>query len=180
MSEPTAEQIPQRDGRTASGEGPPSTGRPPGPVAWAEVEKALLAGGATSWLSVRAPRGVHTRPVLAAWTGASFVFASKSSAAKTAHLEVDGRASLAVELSHVHVVVEGVAERLTDAADLARASTAMLEVYDWPTTVVGDELDAPYAAPTAGGPPFRVYELTPMRAYAFPTADEVAPTRFTW
>ena len=72
---------------------------------------------------------------------------------------------------------------LTDqfrAADLARASGALFDVSEWPTTVVGDELDAPYAAPTSGGPPFRVYEVMPARAFAFPTNDQFEPTRFTF
>lgn len=56
----------------------------------------------------------------------------------------------------------------------------MLDVYGWPTTVVCDELDAAYAAPSSGGPPFSAYEVTPRRAYAFPTNDQFDPTRFTF
>jgi hypothetical protein len=78
------------------------------------------------------------------------------------------------------VVVEGVAARLTGEHDLTRASHALRDVYGWPTTVVGDELEAPFAAPSSGGPPFRAYELTPAKAFAFPTDDQFEPTRFTW
>jgi hypothetical protein len=53
------------------------------------------------------------------------------------------------------LVVEGTAVRVTATPALERASRALVEVFDWPTTVVGDELDAPYAA----------------RAFAFPTDD---------
>jgi hypothetical protein len=53
-------------------------------------------------------------------------------------------------------------------------------VFDRPTEVAGDLLEAPYAAPTSGGPPFEVYEIRPMRAFAFPTADQVEPTRWEW
>lgn len=159
--------------------------RPPGdpdlPAAtWTELEGLLVEGPGTTWLSVGTPHGVHVRPLFAAWTGASFVLASKASAAKSRHLDTDGRCSLAIDLGRAHLVVEGTAAQLTGAADLARASSAMLEVFDWPTTVVGDELDAPYAAPTSGGPPFRAYEVTPARALAFPTDDQFEPTRFTF
>ncbi|WP_067654897.1 hypothetical protein [Nocardia harenae] len=123
---------------------------------------------------------MHTRPIFAAWTGREFVFASNAGAAKTPHLDADGSASLAIDLSSVHLVVEGHAARVVSGAGLAAASTAFREVYDWPTTVAGDELDAPYGAPTSGGPPYRVYALTPVRAFAFPTADQVHPTRFRW
>ena len=40
--------------------------------------------------------------------------------------------------------------------------------------------DAPYGAPTAGPPPYRAYEITPSRAYAFGMNDNlgVRSTRF--
>ncbi len=174
-SHPHAEIIPRTHART----------RPPGdpvlPAAeWTELEGLLRDGSGTTWLSVPTPHGVHVRPLFAAWTGSTLVFASKASAAKSRHLDADGRCSLAIDLGRADLVVEGTAARLTEAEDLARASSAMLDVYDWPTTVVGDELDAPYAAPTSGGPPFRAYEVTPERAFAFPTDDQFDPTRFTF
>jgi len=180
MSDPIAQQLPRRGRGTHLSEYPTADGESPGPASWTEVEKALRAGDATSWLSTRSPAGVHTRPLFAAWTGTSFVFATKSSAAKTAHMDADGRVSLAVDLHTLHLVVEGTVERLTSEAELTRASTALLKVYGWPTTVVGGELDAAFGAPTSGGPPYRAYELVPSRAFAFPTDDQVEPTRFIW
>ena len=150
------------------------------PADWPELEALLRAGSGTTWLSVPSPGGVHVRPLFAAWTGSSFVLASKDRAVKSRRLDEGGRCSLAIDLGRAHLVVEGMAIRLTEEEDLDRASRAMLDVYDWPTTVVGDELDAPYAAPTSGGPPFRVYEITPQRAFAFPTNDQFEPTRFTF
>jgi hypothetical protein len=123
-----------------------------------------------------APPSSRLRPVLAAWTGATFVFASKGKAVKSHRLDEDGHCSLAIDLDRAHLVVEGTAARLTGEADLTRASQALAEVYDWPTPVEGDELDAPYAAPTSGGPPFRAYELTPGRAHASPpTISSIQP-----
>ena len=172
---PHVEIIPRTHARTR----PPDN--PDLPAAeWGELERLLREGSATNWLSVPTPHGVHVRPLFAAWTGATFVFASKASAAKSRHLDADGHCSLAIDLGRAHVVVEGTAARLTGTANLARASSALFDVYEWPTTVVGDELDAPYAAPTSGGPPFRVYEVTPARAFAFPTNDQFEPTRFTF
>ncbi|MDI6627758.1 MAG: hypothetical protein QME72_08570 [Rhodococcus sp. (in: high G+C Gram-positive bacteria)] len=116
--------------------------------------------------------------MFAAWGERSFFFATKASASKTAHLQNDNEVSLAIDLGEVHLVVDGVAERLTTAEDMHRASAAMLDVFGWPTQVLGDEIDAPYAAPTSGGPPFQAREVRPARAYAFPTRDQVEPTRF--
>lgn len=149
------------------------------PAAWPEIERLLRDAG-TTWLSVAAPHGVHVRPLFAAWTGSTFVIASKASAVKARRLEADGRCALALDLRHAHVVVEGTAARLTGPADLARASAALLDVYGWPTTVLGSQLDAPYAAPTAGAPPFSAYEIRPARILAFPTDDQFRPTRYTF
>lgn len=179
MSRPTTEQIPRRGRGTGLDDDSPAV--PPGPVPWSDVETSLRAGSGTTWLSIGTASGVHSRPVFAAWTGEAFVLASKSSAVKTRHLdESDGTVSLAIDLGKLHLVVEGPARRLTAAADLERASTAMADVYDWPTTVAGDELDAPYGAPTSGGPPYRVYEVAPARAFVFPADGLLEPTRYTW
>ena len=172
---PSATVIPRAGSRTGAekAEGNPA-------AAWPDVEDRLRSGKATTWLSLRADDGVHTRPVFAAWTGASFVLASKATAVKTRHLDTGDPCSLGLDLGTTHLVVEALPIRLTAQPDLERASAAFLDVYDWPTAVAGDELDAPHAAPTSGGPPFRVYELTPTRAFAFPTADQFEPTRFVF
>ena len=149
-------------------------------AAWADLERLLLDGSGTTWLSVRGDHGVHVRPIFAAWTGTSFTFASNPHAAKSRHLDADGSCSLAIDLGVAHLVVEGRAARLTGEAALTRASTAMREVYGWTTTVVGDRLDAEVAAPSSGGPPFDAYEVTPAKAFAFPTDDRFDPTRFTF
>lgn len=175
MARPRAEIIP----RTGSGTG--TTQNEGVTVAWTDLEARLGEGGSTAWLSVRARRGgVHTRPIFAAWTGDAIVFTTNGSAAKTADLEHDGQVSLAIDLGSTHLIIEGLAERKTETPDLERASTAMLETFEWPTEVVGDELDAPYAAPTSGGPPFQVWELAPAVAIALPTNDAVEPTRFVF
>lgn len=174
MSSPTARTIARTGRGTASPEDDAV-----GAASWDDVATLLRAGEGTSWLSVRGrDGGVHTRPLFAAWTGSSFVFATKDGAVKTGHLSADGAVSLAIDLGELHLVVAGAAARLTATADLERASRAMSEVYEWPTEVVGEELDAEYAAPTSGGPPFQAWEITPTTVHAFPTADQVEPTRF--
>ena len=175
---PTARAIPRRGRGTT----PPDETVEPPVADWAQVEQALRSGDTWPfWLSVvREDGSPHVRPVFAAWAGASFFIASKATAAKTAHLQRHPDASIGVALKSLHLVVEGRASRVTDPDTLARASDAMREVFDWPTRVDGDELDADYGAPTSGGPPYRVFELVPVTAYAFPTADQVQPTRWSF
>jgi Pyridoxamine 5'-phosphate oxidase len=150
------------------------------PADWDDVRSRLRDGPGPCWLSTTMDGASHVRPVFAAWTGESFVVASNPRARKTRALQEESRCSVAIDLKDLHVVVEGVARRLTTEPDLGRATVAFQEVYGWPTEVAGDLLEAPYAAPTSGGPPFEVYEIRPVRAYGFPTADQVEPTRWQW
>ena len=148
---------------------------------WAAVQDTLRKPPGVMWLATKGPGGdPHVRPVFAAWAGASFFFCSNSGAVKSRNLRADGHCALTTDLGPLHLMVEGEAGRVTDPDRLAAASRAMLDVYGWPTEIAGDQLDAPYAAPTSGGPPFDVYELAPRTAYGFPTADQCQPTRWTF
>lgn len=172
---PAIKVIPRIGDRTGAEE---AVGNPA--AAWPDIEDRLQNGAFPTWLGLRTPDGVHTRPVFAAWTGTSFVHASNANAVKTRHLDTGDRCSLALDLGDMHLTIEADPVRLTAQHDLERAVAAFSDVYSWPTTIAGDEIDAPFAAPSSGGPPFRVYELTPVRAFAFPTNDQFEPTRFTF
>ncbi len=46
--------------------------------------------------------------------------------------------------------------------------------YGWPVTVTDGAVDAPYGAPTAGPPPYHLYEITPATVFGFGTAGQFA------
>jgi hypothetical protein len=128
---------------------------------------------------VRADGAPHVVPVFAAWGGSTFFVTSKDAARKSRHLDADGRCVLSHDAGDMHLVVEGTARKVTDGATLTRASAAFATVYDWPTRVSGRRLDADYGAPTSSGPPYDVYEVTPTKAFGFPTDGETfTPTRW--
>ena len=52
--------------------------------------------------------------------------------------------------------------------------------YGWPPTVADGAFDAPYGAPTAGPPPYEVYEITARTVYGFGTDEEHAPRSTRW
>lgn len=175
MTEPQTEEIPRR-GRGTQAETPEGSGHP---LPWSEVVERLP--GRWFWLTSLRPDGApHTRPVLAAWSGSSLFVASKDTAQKSRNLAADGRCSLGSDTGDLHVVVEGTARHVADDATLGRASEAFERAYSWPSRVADGRLDAEYGAPTSGGPPYDVWEVTPERAYAFPTGEgrEVTPTRW--
>ncbi|WP_433571791.1 pyridoxamine 5'-phosphate oxidase family protein [Streptomyces sp. CA-251247] len=136
--EPITEVIPRR-GR---GTQPDGDAELP-PADWEMVSGELRKGSATSWLATVGRDGSpHVRPVFAAWTGSSFVVASKHDAVKSRNMRADGRATITTDIGFLHVVVEGLAQRVTDRERLQLASRTMQEVFAWPTEVVGEELDA--------------------------------------
>jgi hypothetical protein len=145
-----------------------------------EAATAKFAEGGWFWLStVRPDRRAHAMPCFAAWSGTSFFIASKAGKRKTRNLDESPSCVLTKDAGDAHLIVEGTARRVTDEPTLRAASEAMMRIYEWPTTPAGDELDAEYGAPTSGGPPYRVYEVRPTRAFGFPTNGETfAPTRW--
>ena len=151
------------------------------PLSWSEAERRLVRGG-WFWLATVRPDGApHLVPVFAAWAGTSFFVASKDRARKSRNLEAESRCVISTDTGDLHVIVEGVAHHVRDEAGLQRAVDAFQAVYDWPTRIQGSQLDADYGAPTSGGAPFEVYEVTPVKAFGFPTDGETTtPTRWTW
>ena len=149
------------------------------PTDWGEAQRRFRQGGWFWLATVRADGSPHVMPVLAAWGGSTFFVASKETTRKSRDLTADGRCVLTHDAGDLHLVVEGAARKVTDDATLARASAAFAAVYDWQTRVSGGKLDADYGAPTSGGPPYDVYEVTPTKAYGFPTDGETfTPTRW--
>jgi hypothetical protein len=111
------------------------------------------------------------RPVLAVWVGGVAYFASAEGSRKAKNLARNAKCSLSigsVELPSLDLVLEGEARRATDSGTLERVADAYNSKYDWPVTAADGALDAAEGAPTAGPPPFNVYEFTPVAAFGFP------------
>jgi hypothetical protein len=85
-----------------------------------------------------------------------------------------------LDADDAHLVVEGTAERVADEAVLQRVAAAYLSKYAWEVTVREGVFDADYGAPTAGPPPYALYQLRPSTVFAF-GADEIwSPTRYAF
>ena len=175
MDGPVGKAIPRR-GRGTGGEPDEQ------PLTWADAERRL-SGGGWFWLATVRPDGApHVVPVFSVWSDSTMFVASKDTARKSRNLAGEPRCVLTHDAGDVHLVVEGTARRVADEATLRRVSAAYGEIYGWPTRVADGRLDADYGAPTSGGPPYDVYEVTPAKVIGLPTgADEsVAPTRWSF
>jgi hypothetical protein len=149
------------------------------PIRWEDARRRLTKGGWFWLVTVRPDGAPHAMPVFAVWSESALFVASKATSRKSRNLAADGRCVVTTDAGDLHLIVEGEARRVRDAATLGRASEAFEAIYGWPTTVAGDELDAEYGAPTSGGPPYAVFEITPRKAFGLPTDGEsFTPTRW--
>jgi Pyridoxamine 5'-phosphate oxidase len=149
------------------------------PLPWTGAVERVAKGGWFWLATVRPDGGPHVVPVMAAWSDPVLYVASKPTACKSRNLEVEERCVLSTDAGDLHLVIEGRGRRVRDEAGLARASAAFETIHGWPTEVAGDLLDAEYGAPTSGGPPYAVFEISPTKAFGFPTDGEsITPTRW--
>ncbi|MGH3243180.1 MAG: pyridoxamine 5'-phosphate oxidase family protein [Spirillospora sp.] len=113
-AEPTAER-PYMPGYGLQG---PDEGSGLLPWSWAE-EKLLTARN--FWLSTVWPDGrPHAMPVWGVWSGEALLFSSSASSRKMANLRADPRVTVTTEEAEDPVVIEGLAEVLTEKRDLQR------------------------------------------------------------
>jgi hypothetical protein len=96
---------------------------------------------------------------------------------KARNLAHDAHCVISTRREALDLVVEGTAAKVGDEARLHRVAEVYMTKYGWPVTVrdgafYGD------GAPTAGPPPYDVYEVIPTTAFGFPWDETFSPTRW--
>jgi hypothetical protein len=151
------------------------------PLAWDEVLQRFAAQR-SYWLATTGRNGhPHVRPVLAVRLGDKIYSTTSPAARKSNNLEQRQECSLTTSAPAIDIVIEGITSWIADRGLLEQVAAAYDSKYGWPVTITSENtFDAPYGAPTAGPPPYRVYQITPAVAYAFGTGDDlgVRSTRF--
>jgi PPOX class probable F420-dependent enzyme len=136
----------------------------------------------TCWLATINPDGTpHVNGIGALWADGSFWFETGETSRKGRNLARDPRCTLSVATHEFDLVVEGEAAKVTDPQTVA-AMAARWRGEGWPATVdaSGVALTAEYSAPSAGPPPWVVYQLVPQRATALATVDPGGATRWSF
>jgi hypothetical protein len=159
------------------------------PVEWARV-KAVLDGQLTQapgtggpqrhtvWLTTINPDGgPHVTAVGVVLDNGGWYFTSGPATRKSRNLARDPRCVLSVATEPFDLVIEGVAERVTDAVELASAAEAFV-TSGWPCEVAGDALTAEYSAPSAGPAPWYVHRMEPTTVFALGTSEPFGATKF--
>jgi hypothetical protein len=161
------------------------------PLEWPAVRGALEGnltqgpgtGGPdhhTFWLSTIDSDGrPHMTAVGAFWVDGRYYFCGGPRSRKIRNVERDPRCAFGVAISGYDVSLEGHVARVRDDALLQR----LAEVFaggGWAPTVEGGGFTHEYSAPSAGPPPWYVYEFVPEDVHAVATKEAGGATRWTF
>jgi nitroimidazol reductase NimA-like FMN-containing flavoprotein (pyridoxamine 5'-phosphate oxidase superfamily) len=147
------------------------------PTTWAEARERL-ANADSYWLATVRPDGLpHVMPLLGVWVDGALHFVASPTTRKAGNLARDAHCVVTARRDGLDLVVEGTAAKVSDEARLHRVAEAYASKYDWHVTV-RDGAFYGEGAPTAGPPPYEIYELTPIKAFGFPTDETFSPTRW--
>jgi len=152
------------------------------PIEWSrplEQLKRFVSGPHSStWLSTTRPDGrPHLTGIGAVWLDDRFWFTSGPATRKSRNLNENPGCAIALSLPDIDLVVEGTAARVTDDATLERLAGVFRD-QGWPASVADGALTAEYSAPSAGPPPWFLYELTPTVAYGVATEEPYGAMRW--
>jgi Pyridoxamine 5'-phosphate oxidase len=161
------------------------------PVDWVTVEGRLAQGVTqapgtggpdrhTSWLATINPDGSpHVTAVGALWSEGAFWFETGEQTRKGRNIARDPRCTLSVATHEFDLVMEGVAEKITDSATVATMA-GLWSAAGWPARVdeSGVALTAEFSAPSAGPPPWTIYRLKAYQATTVLTVDPGGAMRF--
>jgi hypothetical protein len=145
------------------------------PVDWAAIAETLrnwdgpapdAHNSRSTWLTtINEDGSPHVTPVGALWLDDTFWFQTGAGTLKARNVERDPRCTVATSIRDADVIVEGVAERVTDPTSVANAAKAWAD-SGWPAEPdsSGTGITAPFNAPRQGPPPWNVYRITPRSA----------------
>ena len=132
----------------------------------------------TTWLcTVDSDGNPHATGVGALWVDDRFYFTSGPETQKSRNLVRNPHCVITVALGDLDLVVEGTARKVTDLATLERLAKAYAD-QGWAPTVKDGAFTAAYRAPSAGPPPWFLYEMTPKTAFGVATAEPHGATRW--
>jgi pyridoxine/pyridoxamine 5'-phosphate oxidase len=133
---------------------------------------------ATFWLATTRPDGrPHAAGVGAKWVDGRLYFTSGPGTRKSRNLAANSHCTLSVSLPGLDLVVEGTATKVKDKAILARLAERYAS-QGWSAKVADGAITAEYSAPSAGPPPWDLYQVTPLTAFGVATAEPNGATRW--
>jgi hypothetical protein len=109
------------------------------------------------------------------WDDGRFYLATGPRTQKGRNLARDPRCVVSVAAQGIDIVAEGEAVIIRDEGELQRIATLF---SGWGPQVRDGAFWHEYSAPSAGPPPWDVYEITPVTCYAVASAEPYGATRW--
>jgi hypothetical protein len=151
------------------------------PIPWSRAQEKLEAARGPEipfFLGTVRPDGTpHAAGIGAVWDDGTMWFVSGPGTRKSRNLSANRACTISCRLPGMDVVLEGQAERVTDATTLERLA-AVYRAGGWPAQVAGDAFTAPFSAPSAGPPPWHLYRLTIHTAFGVASEEPHGATRW--
>ena len=151
------------------------------PIPWSRALEALESAerrNETSFLATTRPDGrPHMAAVGALWDNGKVYFVSGAGTRKSKNVVQKPECAIAMSLTGIDLVIEGVAERVTDDEMLRRLAKRYVD-QGWPATVKDGAFTAPYSAPSAGPAPWDLYAITPRTIFGVLSDEPGGATRW--
>ena len=154
------------------------------PLEWERVTGALnkirdleVADSAGHfWIATTRPDGrPHLVGVGIVWDDGKFYLSTGAGTQKGKNLAHDPRCMVSIAAPGIDIVAEGEAKIIRDEGELQRIA----KLYgDWGPEVRDGAFWHEFSAPSAGPPPWDVYEITPTTFFAVATAEPNGATRW--
>jgi general stress protein 26 len=150
------------------------------PIPWSRVLEALESAEpqARCFLATTRPDGrPHQTGIGALWDRDRVYFVSGAETRKSRNVAQNANCSIAMALAGIDVVIEGLAERVTDEETLQRLAKRYGD-QGWPARVEDGAFTYDYSAPSAGPPPWDLFAVTPTTVFAVLAAEPGGATRW--
>ncbi len=151
------------------------------PIPWSRALKALESFGGPdhrAFLATTRPDGrPHLAGVGALWDQGKVYIVSGEATRKSRNLAGNRACAVSMSLPEMDLVVEGRAARVTDNETLQRLAGRYAQ-SGWPARVENGAFTYDYSAPSAGPPPWSLYEITPTTIFGVMAAEPGGATRW--
>jgi uncharacterized pyridoxamine 5'-phosphate oxidase family protein len=151
------------------------------PIPWSTALEALESNEPqthTPFLSTTRPDGrPHVAALGALWDSGKVYFTSGAGTRKSRNLALNPSCVISMSLKGIDLVIEGTAVKMTDDETLRRLAKRYAD-QGWSPTVKDGAFTHEYSAPSAGPPPWDLYEVAPKTVFGVLTVEPGGATRW--
>ena len=158
-------------------------------IPWHRINEALEEGFTqvpesggparhTCWLATVRPGGrPHVMPLGVLWVDGALYFTAGPNTRKAKNLARDPHCVITVATHDFDLVIEGEAAKVSDETRLQRIADEFA-ASGWAPTVRDRAFYAEFSAPSAGPPPWELYEVKPKTVFGLGTTEPYGATRW--